>query len=102
MFRSMVHQLTARKLTHIVQRLFQSFRVKLNVKQDGMQVSGHNDEGVHAQVLVFHAVIETICDDLAGALVNEHGQPFDNTEGHIIKTDILFDTIFFHSVFPPS
>jgi hypothetical protein len=64
--------------------MFQSLRIEVHIKKDGVKMGRHDDIGVNTQVFVPDTVIETVGDDPAGYFVNEDRKPFDDREGHII------------------
>jgi hypothetical protein len=93
---AMVKQLTSAELAHVVQRVFQPFLIEIDVKDDSMQVGGHNHVSVDRQVFIADTLIKTVCDDFTGDFVDENGQPFHDGEGQIVHTDIADNAVAFH------
>jgi len=97
-FLTMVKQLATCELSHVVEGVFQSFGIELHIEQDGMQMSGHDDLSIDPKIFVPDTVIEAVGDDLAGGLIDEDGQPFDDREGDVIQPHICHDPISFHDL----
>ncbi len=92
----MVQQPAAGELAHIVQGMFQPVRIELRVEQNGMQVGGHDDIGIHAQEFIADAEVEAVGNDLAGSFIDEDREPVHDGEGDIINGDVFDDTVTFH------
>ena len=73
MISAVLEQLLPRKFTHIPYCFGEPLVVKVCIKQDEMEMGGHDDKGVGAEVLVGVAVIEAVCDDFAGASAMKMG-----------------------------
>src|SRR5215216_3080250 len=96
MMGSIVKKLTTRELAHIIQPVFQPFRIELNVEQNGMQMRGHNHIRIDSQEFVLYTEIQTISDDFASICIYKYWKPFNDRECHIIKADSLNNAIILH------
>lgn len=67
-----LRQLPARELPEIRQRLVEAHGVPFPVEDDQVQVCGHDDERVHAELLVLVAEREAVGDDPAGSFADEN------------------------------
>lgn len=74
----------------------QAIRLELGVENDQVQVRGHDDVGVDAQLLLPVAKGKAVGDDLAGRLRHEDGQPFDDGVGEVVDGGVGIDFVAFH------
>ena len=63
-----------------------------------MEMGGHDDKGVGAEVLVGVAMVQAVCDDFAGGFGDEDGEPFDDGEGEEVKADPFLNAVVFHEI----
>ena len=71
------------------------------VEEDAMQVGGHQDERVHAQVLVQVAEAEALRHSQAGGLQGEDWQPLDNAEGDVVERLAVTNAVVLHGCLLP-
>ena len=94
---TVIAQLPARELAQIGQRSFQSLAVPVGIKDDHMQVRGHNDVGLHTELFVAMTEAQAFGHDLASPLRHEHRQPFHHRVGQVIEGRVSVDSVAFHA-----
>ena len=70
--------------------------VKISVKNDEMEMSGHDHKGIDAQLFMNMAVVKAICDDFAGGFGYEDGKPIDDGKGEVVEANALLNAVAFH------
>jgi hypothetical protein len=64
---------------------------------------GHDHIGIYFQKFISDAVIQAVCNDSAGSLIDENRQSFNHGKGDVIQGDIFDVAETFHWEFrPPS
>jgi len=91
-----VSQLPSRKLSKLVEGMFEPFTIKVAVENNCMEMVWHQYIRVDTQILVLDAEIQAISDNLARSLIDENRQPFHHGECHKIDTNAFNNTISFH------
>src|SRR5262249_23576837 len=96
MGRTIIRQFPAGELAEIRQDFLQRRGLKAFVKENAVQMCGHDDVGIGPQTLVAMTVVETVRDDFAGGLGDEYGQPVNHGEGDVEQAAIGMEAVSFH------
>ena len=94
--RGKVRQLSAGKLTKVVQRLLHRFDREALMEEDAVHVGGHDDIGIDAQALVPMTLGQAFRDDLTSLCRDKDGQPVDDGERDVEDGAVGMKTIAFH------
>ena len=91
-----VSETSAGKLAKIRECRFQRFGLEGIVKDDGMQMSGHDDVGVDAQAFFVMTEGEAFGNDAASEFANEQVKPIDDGKSDVEKGAVGVEAIAFH------
>ena len=94
---AIVAQLSARVLAKIGECTDQALRIPVGVERDEVNVRRHDDLRVDAEEFLAIAEGQTVGDDSATCLRNEHRQPFYDRVREIINRGFGVYTVTFHA-----
>jgi hypothetical protein len=96
MLNAMVTQGSAGEFAKIGEGSRQALGIEVGIKGDHMHVSRHDDKGIDAKMFLAMTKRETVGNDPASGIGDEHGQPFDYRVRQEVHGCFTLDAKAFH------